>query len=938
MVRRKANRSELLGKAGVVVLILSLSLSLGARWGKKSKLNQIEEVKLETVEGVRQVLIKTTQPATYSVYRPLEPIRIIVDISDAKVAKGVPSQIEVNDGMINLIKISTSKGERTSIARVEIGLDKLMAYELNRKDENTLVVKIMPSPEEQGEKKQDLIATSEGKLVVEKSEEGPAEAEAEPVEAEAIEEEATAPAPAPSTTVAEVPQKLAEKLLDIVVMEEEDRTSVMLVMDGRAPDYNAFRLKNPPRLVLDLWRIKNLYPGQRIKINSQGIKQVRLGQHPDKLRLVFDGVGASLPSYRIEKKEDRLVLLFSTEVELVGPPAPPLAVPISEIPPTPEETAPAAELPEEALPPVAPPPEVTPELPRIIGVDFKYTQPASKIIIKASEPVKYEKYENPEDLIFSVVIKEAKLAPELERSLDTTEFQSPVNLVSSFQATEQDVNIVINLNRWLEPEIKAEGNQLEISFPNPSAQIVPPAEEMPAPQETGEEISAPSQAPAPGIAPPSPVSAPAQPVQVETITGVKVYTGAPITIEAKNLDILDALRAIAEVSGLNIITSDKVKGNITLKLENVPWDQALDLILETKGLGMIKYGNIVRIAPIKDIQAEQEQKMKTIQQKQQLQPIQTRIIPVNYAKADQIAKQLKSILSERGSVQVDKRTNSLILMDIPSKIQEAQVMISALDTRTPQVLIEARIVEATVGVTRELGIQWGFNYNAGPPWGNPTGVNFPNYVQVGGAVLGGQINPIDPNILNTVGAQGGAMGITFGSLTNALSLDLLLKSLETQNKIKIISSPRILTMDNEKAVIQQGVTIPYPPALNLATGAAGGAQWQFVEAALRLEVTPHVSPDGTIVLEIKASNNEPNLKVVSGGAPSIDKKEAQTQIIAKDGETIVIGGIYKTKESETTNQVPFLAKIPILGKLFQDKFIENSRNELLIFLTPRIVK
>jgi len=381
-----------------------------------------------------------------------------------------------------------------------------------------------------------------------------------------------------------------------------------------------------------------------------------------------------------------------------------------------------------------------------------------------------------------------------------------------------------------------------------------------------------------------------------------------------------------------------VKGNITLKLVNVPWDQALDLILETKGLGMVKYGNIIRVAPIKDIQKEQEEKLKSLEQKQKLERLQTRIIPVNYAKADDIAKQLKTILSDRGSVQVDKRTNSLILMDIPKKIQEAQVMISALDTRTPQVLIEARIVEASEGVTRELGIQWGFNYNVGPPWGNPTGLNFPNYIQVGGAVLGGQLDPISPDILNTAGAQGGAMGITFGSVTDALSLDLLLKSLETQNKVKIVSSPRILTMDNQRATIQQGVTIPYPPAINLATGAAGGAQWQFVEAALRLEVTPHISPDGTIVLDVKASNNEPNLKVVSGGAPSIDKKEAQTQIIVKDGETIVIGGIYKTKESETINQVPFLAKIPILGKLFQDKFIENSRNELLIFLTPRIVK
>ena len=942
MVRRKA----MIGKVGsrllIVLLAVCLAVPVGARKRKKPKLNQIEEVKFEQVEGINQVVITTTVPATYSIYRPLEPIRIMVDIADAKVSKGVPAQIEVNNGIINLIKTSTIKGERTSIARVEIGLDKMMSYEVER-EENKLLVKIRP--EEKAEEEKDLYKTSEGKLIVEKTKPEEKAPEAQPgatVQAEAIEEEAEAPAEAPAVsagaTVAEIPSKPAKKLLDIVVSEEKDRTNVILVMDGLAPDYHSFQLKNPPRLVLDLWKIKSLYPSQKVKINSQGIKQVRLGQHTDKLRLVFDGLGKSLPNYNISKENERIIVTFSVTVEVAGPPSPPLAAPVIETAPAPtapvEEVAPSAE--------VAPAPAVpAPELPRVVGVDFKYTRRTSKVIIKSDQPLTYEKKENPQDLIFSLIISGAKIAPELERSLDTTEFQSPINLISSFQASDKDVNIVVNLNQWVEPEVKQEGNRIEISFANPSAELVPPEAEAPPtpPAPAGEEISAPEASPAPA---PSAVPAPSvpagQPVKVETLTGTKIYTGTPITIEAKNLDILDALRAIAEVSGLNIIAADNVKGNITLKLENVPWDQALDLILETKGLGMVRYGNIIRVAPLKDIQKEQEEKLKSIEQRQKLKPLQTRIVPINYAKADDIARQVKTILSDRGMVQVDKRTNSLIIKDVPEKIQEAQVLISSLDTRTPQVLIEARIVEATVGVSRELGIQWGFNYNVGPAWGNPTGLNFPNTIQVGGAVLGGQIDPVSATILNTAGAQGGAIGIKFGSLTDAISLDLLLKSLETQNKIKIISSPRILTMDNQKATIQQGVTIPYPPAINLATGAAGGAQWQFVEAALRLEVTPHVSPDGTIVLDVKASNNEPNLKVVSGGAPSIDKKEAQTKIIVKDGETVVIGGIYKTKESETTNQTPFLAKIPVIGKLFQDRFVEKSRTELLIFLTPRIVK
>jgi type IV pilus assembly protein PilQ len=428
-----------------------------------------------------------------------------------------------------------------------------------------------------------------------------------------------------------------------------------------------------------------------------------------------------------------------------------------------------------------------------------------------------------------------------------------------------------------------------------------------------------------------------KPIKVETITGTKVYTGAPIKIDAKNLDLLDALRAIAEVSGLNIITSDDVKGKVTLKLDNVPWDQALDLILETKGLGMVQYGNVIRVAPIKEIQKEREDVIKNLKQQDNLRPLQTRIVPLNFSKATEIQPQVKSILTERGTVDTDRRTNSLIIKDIPEKIQEAQLLIGSLDIQTRQVLIEARILEATVGVTRELGVQWGINYNAGPAWGNGTGVNFPNNIQMGGAVLGGMINPISPINLNTSSAQGGAIGLSLGSLTDSISLDMLLKAMETQNKVKIISNPRIMTMDNQRATIQQGVTIPYPPAVNLSQG-AGATQWQFVEAALRLEVTPHISPDGTVILDLKVSNNQPNQLVVSGGSPSIDKKEAETTVIVKDGQTIVIGGIYKKNETETTNETPFLGKIPILGKLFQDKLVQSTNNELLIFLTPRVIK
>jgi len=917
MVSSKVESGTAKSRVWIALMGLALIFSLGATG--KPKVNQLEKVEIIQNNQVPQIVLTTTYPATYNIYRP-EPTKIMVDLDDAKIKKGVPAQLAVNNGIINLVKVSEEK--TASIARVEIGLDKIMTYEISR-DNNKLLVNLKPEEETGSAPGKDLYGEEGGKVIVTKTAEPAPQAEA--ISGAPTEEAGTA-FPQAGATIGEAPAgKIATKLLDIAISEDGDQTKIMLVMDGNPPDYNAFQMKNPARLVMDLWKVKSLYPGKQLMINSQGIKQVRIGQYTDKARLVFDASGAKLPSYNISREGERLILSVSQKTDVSAPSAPILAAPV----------------PEGAEPVISPAPAPIPgaelgaPLPgagqaKVQAVDFKYSPAASVVEVRSDQPASFEKRENINDLVFSLVLKNAVIPSELVRSLDTSEFQSPIKFVSSFQAALNEVSIVVNLNTWVVPEIKPEGNKISISFANPGVITAPPAAGV------GEEISAPTPGPVEGLAPVTP--RPGQPVKVETFTGTKVYTGSPMTIEAKNLDILDALRAIATVSGLNIITADNVSGKITLKLENVPWDQALDLILETKDLGMVQYGNVIRVAPSRDLQKSQEDLIKTIQNQEKLRPLQTRIIPINYATGIDISTQVKNVLSDRGKVEVDKRTNSLIIKDTPERIQEAETLIKALDTKTPQVLIEARIVEASVGVTRELGIQWGVNYNAGPAWGNPTGQNFPNTVQMGGAVLGGQLNPITPAVLNTAGNQGGAMGISFGSLTNSVSLDLLLKSMEVQNKVKIISSPRIMTMDNERASIQQGVTIPYPPAMNLATGAAGAAAWQFVEAALRLEVTPHISADGSMVLEVKCSNNEPNLTVISGGAPSIAKKEAQTIIIVRDGETIVIGGIYKTRESETLSQTPYLSKIPILGRLFQDRFTENSRNELLIFLTPRIVK
>ncbi|MFC1856236.1 type IV pilus secretin PilQ, partial [Thermodesulfobacteriota bacterium] len=403
------------------------------------------------------------------------------------------------------------------------------------------------------------------------------------------------------------------------------------------------------------------------------------------------------------------------------------------------------------------------------------------------------------------------------------------------------------------------------------------------------------------------------------------------------------LRMIADVSGFNVITSDDVKGQVSIHLSNVPWDQALDVILNIKDLGMVQRGNIILVVPQAKIAASEErkkskikalkeEKLDEIKRKQKdledLKPVELKVIPINYAKAADLSAQVQPILSEKGSISVDERTNVLIVKDIAENIEEIEEMIAQLDGVTPQVLIEARIVEANTNFSRRFGIQWGSGYNAGPQYGNPTGYNFPNSYSANGG-MGGPNN----NYFVDLPANGanGAVDFSFGHIANTMTLDMRLSAMESSGEGKIISSPRVVTLDNTQAIIQQGTAIPYESTSD------EGSETEFVDANLSLTVTPQITADGSIRLQIKASKNAPNLSIVANGQPAIDKKEAQTEVLIKDGETTVIGGIFVVDESEAESGIPFFSKLPFIGWMFKTEEKIKSRNELLIFITPRII-
>ncbi|MEW6675617.1 MAG: type IV pilus secretin PilQ [Nitrospirota bacterium] len=416
------------------------------------------------------------------------------------------------------------------------------------------------------------------------------------------------------------------------------------------------------------------------------------------------------------------------------------------------------------------------------------------------------------------------------------------------------------------------------------------------------------------------------------------YTGKKISLDFQDADIVPIFRLLADISGYNIVVSPEVKGRLTMKLINVPWDQALDIILKTFSLGKSVEGNIIRIAPTTVFAKESEDKAKAKEAEIKAEPIETRVFPVSYADVDKIETTLKNskALSSRGSISTDKRTSSIIVKDVASSMPEIESLIKTLDTPTPQVMIEARIVEAETTSIKDLGIQWGFLWS--PPDSRLTVGGIKTAEQTPGgtkALLGRGTFRDYPLIVNFPSAAdtsgGGAIGLGYLNASQTFVLDLQLSALESARKGKIISSPKIMTIDNEKATIKQGKKIP------VQTVSAEGTQTQFIDMSLELTVTPHMTPDGSISMKIDSKKNEALTETV-GGIPVMGTSEATTQVIIKDGETIVIGGIFKTTESESESGVPGLSKIPILGWLFKKERTDITQSELLIFITPRIVE
>ena len=414
------------------------------------------------------------------------------------------------------------------------------------------------------------------------------------------------------------------------------------------------------------------------------------------------------------------------------------------------------------------------------------------------------------------------------------------------------------------------------------------------------------------------------------------YSGNPVSLDFQQADLRAVLRVFAEISGLNIVIDPAVKGTVDVALRDVPWDQALDIILRANKLGYGVDGTVVRIAPLTTLSEEETQRRKLADDQALSGELRVITKALSYARAEEMQALLtKSVLSRRGTVQVDLRTNTLIISDLQAQVDAAASLITTLDTAQPQVEIEARIVQTTKAFARALGVQWGANGRVDPALGNSTNLAFPNNGSISGRTGGTQGAAGQESAVNLgVGAATSALGLALGSVNGAFNLDVALSALETSGNGRILSTPRVSTLNNVEAEVTQGIQIP------LQTISNNTVTVTFKDAALTLKVTPQITAAGTVIMKVSLENATPDFARAAGPAaiPPINTQRALTTLLVSDGQTSVIGGIYTSNQQNSTDRTPGLGQVPILNWLFKRERVDDQSTELLIFITPRIIK
>jgi len=702
----------------------------------------------------------------------------------------------------------------------------------------------------------------------------------------------------PVSTAQNAPQA-GNQLQDIQVVQlPGDRIELRLVTSGPAPAPLAFTIDNPARISLDLPATTLAMTSRRKDVKIGLLDTILAAEAQGRTRVVLNLV--SMVPYETRVDGNAVVVIL-------GSPGPSSAVAAS-FPPA----APAAAM---ASTPTASGGKASAASGgrQISNLDFRRGENGGgRVVITLSDPGTPVDVRKEGDRIL-LTFNGTALPDSLVKRLDVTDFGTPVKAI---EATRKPSGAQVSIAATLPFE--------ELAYQSDSVFTVEVA----------------------------PVVKKAAESKPTLFSKDRDYTGERLTLSFQDIETRAVLQLLADVSGRNIIVSDTVQGNVTLRLQNVPWDQALDIVLATKGLDMRENGGVIIVAPADEITAREKADLESRRQILELEPLVSEYIQVNYAKAADLAALLKgsdsnSILSERGSVGIDDRTNTLLVQDVASGIAEIRRLVSTLDIPVRQVLIEARIVIVRDDFSRDLGIRWGVTQVSTPGDGLLA-------VTGSGSGADGIINSGIDNI-NTTGqpfpvalptlperymvnlpVANPAGKLALALLNDDFLVDLELSALQAEGRGEVVSSPRVITANQKEASIRQGVEIPYQEAAS-----SGATTTQFKEAVLSLTVTPQITPDDRIILDLVVTKDSVGALVSNdrgGSIPSIDTRAIETQVLVDNGQTVVLGGIYETEESEDVSKVPFLGDIPGLGALFRSTRKVSNKSELLIFVTPKILK
>ncbi len=684
----------------------------------------------------------------------------------------------------------------------------------------------------------------------------------------------------------------SNRLQDIQIQSlPGNRVELKLIMSGTAPEPLAFTIEDPARIALDLPNTTLGLTSRRREVNLGPLDTVLTAEANGRTRVVLNL--EKMVVYETRRSGNVVTIILGDGGDYSQSTTQFASVVTSE----PRSYASSSSR-------------------SISSIDFRRTRDGGgRIVVILSDP------STPVDIRqeggrIVAVFKDTHLPAELMRRLDVMDFATPVTTVDSLRAN-LDTRIIISADGKYEQLAYQSDNEFTIEI-NPVATDLPEGSSL--------------------------------------FSETKEYEGQRLTLNFQDIETRAVLQLLAETSGRNIVVSDTVQGNVTLRLRNVPWDQALDIVMTTKGLDMRQNGNVIIVAPVEEIAARETADLEAQQMISELEPLYSEFLQVNYAKAGNLATLISgaggnSMMSDRGSIAVDERTNTLLIKDTAERLQDIRRMVVTLDIPIKQVLIESRIVVVNDDFSRDLGIRFGvtaFNENSSDGVTVISGTGIGTDTMIGSVLdnlsdpANGTIYPINlPSLSNrynvNVPISDAAGRFSLAVLESDFLVDLELTALEAEGRGEIISTPRVITANQKEARIEQGVEIPYQQS-----SSSGATTVQFKKAVLSLTVTPQITPDNNIIMDLKVHKDSVGQIISTGGlggtVPSIDTRSIETQVLVADGQTVVLGGIYETELRETITKVPLLGDIPAIGFLFRSKKVVHNKAELLIFVTPRILK